>query len=298
MQDKISESPVPAGTVFLLDRNVVSLIKSAVDGRVPTDAKKRAFLDGLRALDLPENSFSPLLSLMEGEKGREDSAEEKAECLEKETEAIGRFFTRASTDTCYLRGLKDVVSELFAGMAESRWDDRGEFLMQAAPRVIQKVAGRERRDVEDELIRLAIASGLAPDDAIVMLLLACLYGSDAARRVIKPARPNAWNVLSDLHVISRVGMVKAVAGQSPIPIRVRFLTRDEGLHGVLTHVRIVHSQITASGGLQMGIRYTPGLFPDLAETDVIALLQRLEGAASRAGSESSMAAGAIGRCNS
>lgn len=261
-------------TIFLLDRNVVSLIKDAVVDGKQRNAKKQAYLDWLRTLDLPENVFSPLLSIMEGEKGHADSAAEKAACLEKEADAVGRFFTRASTDAAHLRIFSDRIAAMLSDLQESQWDDRAAFFTRAGPLVVQKVGQRERRRVEDELIRLAAESGLATDDAIVMPLLACLYGSDAARRVLKPAKPDAYNVLSDLHVISRVGLIKAVAQQSQVPIRVRFLTLDEGLFGILDHIGIVRPRLTAIGGVAMQVRYSPALFPALSTADSIELLRR------------------------
>jgi len=144
------------------------------------------------------------------------------------------------------------------------------------------------------LNELAAATKLAPNDGIVMLFLACLYGSKAARKVIKPAKPNAYNVLSDLHVIPRVGMIKAVAKQLPRPVKVRFWTLDEGLFDVLSHVDIVLSQLTVAGELQMQIRYRPDLFPDLARFDAIAMLQRLADTAARADGDQPAATNAAG----
>jgi hypothetical protein len=272
-------NPLPAltPTIFLLDRNVVALIKDSAGDSNQRDTKKRAYLDWLRTLDVPENGFSPLLSIMEGEKGYADSAVEKAACLETEADAVGRFFTRASTDAAQLRLVGDGVAAMLSALQESQWNERATFFTSAAPLVVQKVARRQRQRVEEELIRLATVSGLATDDAIVMLLLACLYGSDAARRVVKPARPNAYNVLSDLHVISRVGLIKAVAQQSPVPVRVRFLTLDEGLFGILEHIGIVRPRLTATDGWAMQIRYSPALFPLLSAADSIAMLRRYTG---------------------
>lgn len=280
----MNEQPVSTETLLLLDRNAVAIIKDAVAGKPQPDEKKRAALEALRALDAPEYSISPLLSIIEGERGREDTAEEKAGCLERETDVTGQFFRQANTDAAHLGSLKQLAADLFAGMKESRWDERADYLTKAAPLVCQKVAENKRLGVEGELVQLAKACGLAPNDGIVMLFLACLYGSDAARKVIKPARPNAYNVLSDLHVIPRVGMVKAVARMLPRPVKVRFWTLDEGLFGVLSHVDIVLSHFAADGELQMQVRYNPGLFPDLIKDEAdtasaIAMLHRIAAAA-------------------
>jgi hypothetical protein len=170
------------------------------------------------------------------------------------------------------------VAQIFTSSQESQWDERADFLVKAAPYVVQKVAARKRRGVENELVRLALETGLTANDAIVILFLACLYGNNAARKVIKPNEPNTYNVLSDVHAISRVGMVKAAARHLAWPIKVRFHTLDEGLRDVLQHVSIIHPGFTSAGGLAMQIRYGLRLFPELAARDSIALLQRLEDA--------------------
>lgn len=75
-------------TLFLLDRNTVSLIKDAVVGTEMPNAKKQTDLVTLRALDVPQHSISPLLSTMEGERGYADSVGEMTECLAKESVQI------------------------------------------------------------------------------------------------------------------------------------------------------------------------------------------------------------------
>ncbi|WP_321935389.1 hypothetical protein [Paraburkholderia sp. J8-2] len=266
---------VPTDALFLLDRNVVALIKDVVAGRVQTDPKKQAYLEALRALDLPTHSMSPLPSIIEGEKGLEDSAPEKAATLQKEALAVRQFFTRASTDADQLLSSKDTVASLFTGLRESQWDERAAFVLTAAPLLTQKVAANRRRSVEDELVRLAHLNGLGANDAIVMLCLACLYGSDAARGVLKPAKPNVHNVLSDLHALTRVGMVKAVARQLLLPVRVRLLTRDEALFDVLKHIRIVRPEVRADSSVEMQVAYSPALFPELSIAEARSMMQRV-----------------------
>lgn len=264
-----------ATTLVLLDRNVVSLIKRVVDGGSPRDKTECAALEKLKSLDRPEMRFSPLLSSIEGEKGREDSVEEKAVCVEKEAVALGRFFKNAGTDSSYLGERRDLAAEVFAGSIESLWTERTDFLLKAASLIAQKVGQLERRAVEEKLITFARASKLAADDALTVLCIACLYGSEDARKVLKPHKPNAYNVLSDLHVISRVGMVKAVVDTLTLQVKVRFETLDLGLRGVLSKVRIVSSELRPDGSVQICIRYLPALFPELPEAGVVDLLNRL-----------------------
>lgn len=269
--------------IWLLDRNAVAILKDAVAGKPQTDAKKAEALERLRALDVPQNSITPLLSIIEGERGREDTVEEKVGCLEKETDVVGDFFKQAGNDAVYLDGQKLSVAALFAGVRESLWEERAEFLLQAAPLVVQKVPVAKRFGVENQLIALARGCELSPNDGVVMLFLACLYGSDAARKVLKPNRPHTYNVLSDLHVIPRIGMIEAVARMQPSPLEVHFWTLDDGLATVKSHICIAESRISEEGELQMKVAYLPPLFPDLVKGDddsaAIAMLHRIADAA-------------------
>lgn len=281
---KMNTPSVSTETILLLDRNAIAIIKDAVAGKPQPNEKKERALEVLRAFDVPENSISPLFSIIEGEKGREDDVEEKAVCLEKETDVVAQFFKHAITDAAHLRRLQRMVTEVFTGMKESLWDQRAEYLTRAAPLILQKVAENKRLNVEGQLVQLARACGVPPNDGIVMLFLSCLYGSDAARGVIKPKAPDPYNVLIDLHVITRIGMVKAAVRMLQRPVKVRYWTHDEGLYGFLSHVDIVDPHFTADGELRMQIRYKPALFPDLIEgetgtTAATAMLNRIAAAA-------------------
>jgi hypothetical protein len=115
-----------------------------------------------------------------------------------------------------------------------------------------------------------------------MLLVACLYGCDDARSVIKPyalIKPNAskkaYNVLADIYHIPLIAMVRAVARMLAIALSVQFLTLDEGLDHVQQCIEIDASSLAHNSGIQLKLRYLPPLFPDLAGDDAIALVARL-----------------------
>ncbi|SPA02785.1 hypothetical protein CBM2626_B30103 [Cupriavidus taiwanensis] len=272
----MNSTNVQTDTLFLLDRNVLSVIKVAIAGKEQKGEKEQRMLDFLRGIDVPQYAISPLPSLMEGEHGREDNVTEKTKQLEKETEAVSRFFRYARTDSAYLNSAKDMFARIFAGLREADWDARAAFRMKAVPLIIDPVAPVARKAVEDKFSELAISGGLERTDGIVVLFLACLYGNPDARKVLKPSKPYAtYNVLSDVHLIPRIALVKSVARELPIQLKVRFLTLDGGLEQVLNNVRIVLPEVTGDGKLQMQVKYLPPLFTDLSEDDAIDLLNRL-----------------------
>lgn len=261
--------------LHLLDRNAVSLIKESNAGKAQTDRKKIAFLQRLRRLDRQQDYVSPLLSIMEGERGQEDTAEEKAACQRKESEAIRRFFKAAHTDSDLLDACSDVTGRVFSGHRESGWDAREAFLSDAASLIADPVRKDQRQRVESHLVALAAKTELSPNDPLVVLCLACLHGSEDARSVIKPRKLDAYNVLSDLHVLSRVGAVRAVAQQYPARLRVRFVSMDKGLVGVLAQIGLVSGLLSADGDLQLDLAYRHGLFPGLTEAAYVALLRTI-----------------------
>jgi len=166
--------------------------------------------------------------------------------------------------------------ELLASLKESDWDSRAAFYKEAVALVEKKTAKARCREVENQLVALAAKAQLNPDDAIVMLFLACLYGSDAARKVIKPSAPDDYNVLCDLHVVSRVGLIKAIVRHAGRSTKVLFRTLDEGLDEVLGYMKFADCRIASPGSLNMTIQYRSSLFPDLAKADVDALFARLK----------------------
>jgi hypothetical protein len=94
-----------------LDRNAVSLIKEANVGRIQTVRRKIDFLLCLRELDRSDSYISPLLSIIEGERGREDTTEEKAECQKKESAALRFFCKIATVDSDYLDASQSIVTK-------------------------------------------------------------------------------------------------------------------------------------------------------------------------------------------
>lgn len=268
-------------TLLLPDRNVVDVIKTAVSGNAQKGVLQEEMLARLRQWDTPAYAFSPLLSLIEGEHGREDSATEKAAAQIKESAAFRQFFRFAFTDSDYLDSACEVFAATFAGVGfkEGKSDARAELLAQGAPLVADLAAPSKMREIEGSLIELSDSMGLDRGDAMLVLLLACLYGNDDARKVLKPTKQprQAFNVLNDIHLIPRIGIIKAVVAQFSAMLNVRLITLDGGLEGVLKMMRLARCRVGPEGDLQMQLRYLPGLFPKLDSDAAIALLRRVNG---------------------
>ncbi|MGF7191823.1 hypothetical protein JOE11_004896 [Robbsia andropogonis] len=267
---------IPTQTLFLLDRNVVSVIKDEVAGRKQKGENEQRMLESLKEKDAPQYAFSPLVSLTEGEHGREDGRAEKIKQLEKETAVVARFFSFARTDSMFLTFAKYAFAQIFAGLQEASWEAQAAYRTKAASVISNPVAPALRRYAEDRLIELARSEGLEKTNPVVALSIACLYGNRNARKVLKPTKPDAaYNVLSDLQIIAWIASVKAVARTMSAELEVCFLTLDGGLEQVLNNIRVVESQLNGDAGVQARLDYLPLLFTELGEDDAKDLINRL-----------------------
>ncbi|MDR5737423.1 MULTISPECIES: hypothetical protein [unclassified Caballeronia] len=252
----------------------MSLIKDGNNGIVQTEKKKIEHLGKTRKLDRPGNLISPLLSIIEGQLGEPESVTEKQVTQKKEYQAIRLFFRLAVTDSDHLDVASQELAEAFAGNINFRSEARSSFLQCVAPMIATGVEKRGRNKIENRIIQSAHECSLPTSDPLVVLALACLYGSAHARRVLKPHSPRIFNVLSDIHVIPRMLLVVAAVRRHAPLIRVRFATKDEGLKYVLQRIYYRSPQLTADREISCGMHYSPSLFPDLTQDAFCTLMEK------------------------
>lgn len=263
--------------LFLLDRNVISVIKDAVNDKALNDLNKVAMLDKLKEIDKTTSAISCILSLIEGQKGRDESPQEKIECLRKETDVIKKFFRFASTDSATLQSTETSFSDTFTEYREEDWVLHNAFLIDVCPLLNNKVSESARDDIKNKLISSAQKKGLYLGHIIVVACLSCLYGSDAARAVLKPhkAAGNYYNALNDLFVLSRVNLIKAISqSQGLVDLNIEFLTLDKNLKTFLSGVYVRKTALT-SCGVSQTVEYSNQLFPSLNEEQYHLLLSEI-----------------------
>jgi hypothetical protein len=263
--------------LYLLDRNVVSIIKDAVRGEQPSDPKKMLMLEKLWQIDTDKAAVSCILSLIEGQKGRDESHAEKIACLQKETKAIKSFFRFAATDSDTLQSTEAAFASTFSEYREADWAAYEAFLLEAAPLLCQKASEAKRNGIKGTILQSARTRGLYVGHITVVMCLSCLYGSDAARGILKPHKiaDSCFNVLNDAFSLSRVALIKAIArAQGAVGLSVDFLTLDESLSIFLSGVHVRKASLTSSG-ISQSIEYGESLFPFLSKNQYIELLQEI-----------------------
>jgi hypothetical protein len=257
--------------LILLDRNAVITVKKNISGQT-VDLQR---LSELRNLDKQSNFISPILSMIEGQSGRRESTQELESTLEKESKAIGSFFKRAKTDTAFFNSTERsrAFSEIFSNHIEQAWNCYISFIKDIQIHLYQPVSSKERLNVEKRLFALAKEHGVQVSHPVFLVALAVLYGHKEARKVIKP-KPNyktttdleqaAYNVVSDLIVISRIGQIKSVMSKGGGNYSyVKFFTFDKGLSSVINAIKINSEEYLSSGVVSINISCKRSLFPNL-----------------------------------
>ncbi len=260
---------------YLLDRNVVSIIKDSISGVLQHDGKKLGMLVWLRSIDRPGNFVSPLFSIMEGQLGRIESAEEKAETLQKECACISRFFKRAKTDSDFLLDSYELVSSVFSGKVEANFDVYVEFLREVCGKIYQPVSRERARVLKEEIISGANGRSIPLGHPVVVCCLSVLYGCQFSRKLLKPKENmcNLHNSLSDILIIPRLSHVRAVGTNKGIFFK--FVTLDEGLDFFVSRTSIERSNVVGDGFVYSDVSYDRDLFPNITDDEYYSLMSEL-----------------------
>lgn len=231
-------------TLYFLDICVVAATKLSEDSLANNDRKSK-IVSNLRNLDQPQHKFSYLLALMEKVsdlRGTLSDSELEAQLL-GDLNALRVFFRQAKVyepDEFIIQYLKD-LRRYPVELERSKYL---EFLEMVNNQLGLKDPISPAFRLEKAMEILAAADTLNVDrrHPVVILVLSCLYGNSAAKKLMKfkadPVKFNAENVLSDIMLITRLAKTKLEIehlgreGKGQF-LRADFITDDAGLVGVI-----------------------------------------------------------------
>lgn len=96
----MSSLPKKAQRIILLDRSAVITMERLLNNK-PTEVLKQREAR-LHDADVPENTISPLLSIMEGATQINWNASSTIETIKREVDIVKSFFINAASDEKYL----------------------------------------------------------------------------------------------------------------------------------------------------------------------------------------------------
>lgn len=255
--------------IYMLDRNVVSIIKASNSGKSIIDQDKLAMLDFLQAIDKPSSSITAIISIIEGQKGRAESLEEKSECMKKEAREIEIFFKEARTDCDTLHLMEKQFLEAFGSPPESEWNKYEEFLVKIKNFIVNPTACAKRWHACKAILAQAKALSIPQNHFLVMTTIARLYGNTHARDTLNPHKDNyPYNALSDIFMVIRFQLIIESAKASGIGgISFQLLSLDQGIVEFASQVGECVAGISADGDFSIGFSYPRKLFTEIDDVD-------------------------------
>jgi len=216
--------------LYLLDRNIVSDVKNFSAGSENGNTIKA------RSIDKYGNFISPLLSIIEGNKGVAQTKDEMLACLKGESKAMKKFFKYARTDASFLFQNHEIMVEAFQEDVVKKFNQYSDLVGFLQEKTFKTLNIMDAKNVRGEIFDYACTHSIDVSHPFIMCALACLYGNLDARKVLKPIGPNSkidreknrYNALSDLLVVGNVSFIKTFFKENE-DIQIHFLTSDKSL---------------------------------------------------------------------
>ncbi|WP_210523400.1 hypothetical protein [Pantoea ananatis] len=229
-------------TVYFLDICCIGNIKNK-EKYIDESERFRNKYDSLKLMeeiDLPHNAISCLPAMMEkvSDRFNDKTRDELKEEVERDLKALNGFFKKARvieqvefTDS-YVEEMKDVHPE---AVGESYHN----FLLYVNSLGLSNTLPPAKRlGVAKQVIEKANELGVDKFSAVVVTALACIYGCNPAKKVMKfkddQDKFNSSNALADIQTINRIGKLskeiesRSRSGQAGY-VRAIFLTDDDNL---------------------------------------------------------------------
>ena len=269
-------------TVYFLDICAIAHIKTYLPSKSIKDEHHKESIRALHDLDLPHNSVSYLPALMEkaSDQRSKFSAEEFVLEARRDWDAMVTFFKNARVFEPW-DFVETYATELFGAHPEQSMPEYLAFLQFANDQGLHNtITEGKRLKMAQVLCAKAQELGISTSQPVVLVPIACVYGCEDARSVMKfagkPENFNPGNALGDIQSISRVsGMMTNFiqrAGASGGPFKNgKFKTADSSLHNMLRYftVRSVSTTEVSDGAAN---KFTvsvdaPSLYPVLFGAD-------------------------------
>ena len=269
-------------TVYFLDICAIGHIKTYLPTKSFKDEHHEESIRALQGLDFSCNRVSYLPALMEkaSDQRSKFSAMEFVAEARRDWDAIGAFFKKASAYESW-DFVEAYATDLFGAHPEQSIPAYLVFLQFANDQGLHnKIAEGKRIKMAQVLCTKAQELGISTSHPVVLVPIACVYGCEDARLVMKfagkPENFNPGNALGDIQSISRVaGMMTHLiqrAGASGGPFKNgKFKTADSSLHNMWRYFTVQSVSTTempdgAAHKFSVSVD-APGLYPSLFDSD-------------------------------
>jgi hypothetical protein len=258
--------------ILVLDRNIVSVIKDANAQKKQSQSEKIEMLSYLKKSDRNGTAVTPMLSIIEGQKGRVESYPEMESTIESEVSELQVFFSKAKVDSKFLLENAESTSKIFIDSNAAYKAKYDLFLKEINPTLFNKTKSSQRAKVKTKIIGIAKEHNISVAHPVVMCCISALFGSDSSRKILKFKNNDysPYNARNDLLVVSWFYHMKAIAKKTNPNITTEYLTLDKCLNDFLSMITVTQTCLF-SDQIEIVLSYKRELFPDLSKEQYLEL---------------------------
>lgn len=192
-------------TLYLIDRNVMILMRNHTQGYSHCDISSQKNLRLLKDKDIINNTFSPLFSIIEGKGAGSKMPHKKIRSLIKEeATVVAQFFEKAKTDAFFLiRFEKHIAKMLYEQEHDGFLNEKLRYL-DTLRRSLSTLSKVEQRHNAYEIFKNISASFTDfKNQPFTLVCLMFIFGSVKSSNLLKFSKKsfNAYNAIADFNHI-------------------------------------------------------------------------------------------------
>ena len=252
----------------------MSLIKDANAQKKQSRNDKVKMLCYLRKNDRKVTTVTPMLSIIEGQKGRKESYEEMENTIKSEAFSLQGFFSKAKVDSSFLLENVKSTSKIYIDSNATYKAKYDLFLKEINPILVDKTKQSQKPKIKKNIIGIAKKHEISVAHPVVMCCISALFGSESSRKILKFKKNDysPYNARNDLLVVSWFYDIKHRAKKINPKITVKYLTLDKSLNDFLSMITVNQTTLF-SDQIEIVMSYKKELFPDLSNEQYLELNQ-------------------------
>lgn len=199
--------------LYLLDRNIIDLMNKHNNSSNIPEANRIDMLNKLKELDIKGNSFSPLLSIIEGKTHKQLDSNGKLEIIKtpnkkirkliiEDSEIVKKFIKEADTDYYYLTSTVNKLSKIIYEKETDRLIDKKiKFLDKLQEKIGETKKVEHRENTYHEFKEIVSEFNEFKDQPFTIVALMYIFGSQRAEKILKfkSKKFSSYNPIADFN---------------------------------------------------------------------------------------------------
>lgn len=237
--------------IFMLDKNVISLIQNINDGKKKSKEQIK-MIQFLKRHDKSTYNFSSLSSVIEGRNRKKEDKFESINTVDHETSVLTSFFKKARTDGAILKANEYDFSEIFSKNNHLSDENKIKSIFKKYYELCEKynckvsVPKNLQETIAFELLEYIESQDVNKENPMISIIFLKIYQlkdnklKDDPTRIIKPNKDidgDIHNIYSDLYIPNLIAKIEYEASKYA-NFKIKLLTLDKALNSYIEIFKI------------------------------------------------------------